>query len=81
MFTPFDSGIMVGHSLFFQAFFTRFMSEEFKTSNPELSSKLIKSKMNNAAVACVQLDLANTLKPVISDMSFLFGSGFSAHGH
>lgn len=73
-----DSIILVGHSHFFRFMMHEYMSEEFKAREPEWTSKLAVSKLDNGA--CLRLSVEwNNLEdpmadPVIHNARLVFGS-------
>jgi len=63
--------IVVGHSLFFQAIFDNFASDEVKRTNP-LVRRLSNSKLKNAQMARLTLDCSKPLRETIVSAELCF---------
>lgn len=64
--------ILVGHSLFFQRFCTKFMSPEFQANNPDRAKQIQNKIMANASCLAIEIDFSGSI-PVITNYEDLFG--------
>ena len=71
-FMSFRTAVLVGHSLFLQALFRIFSSEEFKATRPHLADALISSKLSNSACICIMIDFTRGAQ--IVDVRPVFGT-------
>mmetsp|Transcript_19118 Transcript_19118/g.49016 ORF Transcript_19118/g.49016 Transcript_19118/m.49016 type:complete len:497 (+) Transcript_19118:169-1659(+) len=56
LFSPHQTIVVVGHSHFFRAVCSGYLSDEFWEREPELAGQLAKRKLNNCGVARLELD-------------------------
>jgi broad specificity phosphatase PhoE len=71
--SPSPYAICVGHSLFFRELARAFISSDLEQAKPELSHQLQHWKLGNAACLALQLDFAQSPRPIV-DAHLLFGS-------
>jgi broad specificity phosphatase PhoE len=74
-YTPGESIIAVGHSLFSRELCRRFQSTEFAKANPAIAKLMRKKKLNNGACLALEMDFSGS-RPRILDAELMFGSSF-----
>ncbi|CAK0846034.1 unnamed protein product [Prorocentrum cordatum] len=77
LFSPHRTIIVVGHSMFFREVLRRFLSDDFRRTDPEFCRRAGSRKMTNCGVVMLDLDPTRAIhEGPIASAELVLGTGF-----